>query len=80
MIHETADIIGAERYWAERVGVDVTALGKTTLKRHSPKTIRKNVGEGYRGCLVVRVLGCADLYRRIEGWWYGIVVGANSTI
>lgn len=24
------------------------------------------------------VMGSADLYRRIEGWWYGIVVGATS--
>ncbi|MFI6849749.1 hypothetical protein [Kitasatospora sp. NPDC050467] len=32
----------------------------------------KNTGEGYHGCLVVSVLGGADLYRRIEGWWKGI--------
>ncbi|MBW8089093.1 hypothetical protein IGW14_13915 [Streptomyces hygroscopicus subsp. hygroscopicus] len=77
-IHESARIADAERYWAEVIGVDVTTLERTTLKRHNPKTVRKNVGEGYRGCLVVRVLKSADLYRRIEGWWYGIVVGARS--
>ncbi|WP_211128299.1 hypothetical protein [Streptomyces yatensis] len=80
MIHESAQVADAERYWAEAIGVDVTALERTTLKKHNPKTVRKNVGEGYRGCLVVRVLKSADLYRRIEGWWYGIVVGARSTI
>ncbi|WFB07710.1 hypothetical protein LRS74_12085 [Streptomyces sp. LX-29] len=79
MIHESADVAAAERYWADLVGIKVSALDKTTLKRHNPKTVRKNVGEGYHGCLVVRVLGSADLYRRIEGWWYGIVVGAQST-
>lgn len=77
MIHMTADVEAAERYWAELVGVDVAALQKTTIKKHNPKTTRKNVGEGYRGCLVVRVLQSAELYRRIEGWWYGIVLGAK---
>ncbi|SCK10490.1 hypothetical protein [Streptomyces sp. WMMB 322] len=78
MIHESADVEGAERYWAELVGRDITDLGKTTLKRHNPKTVRKNVGADYRGCLVVRVLQGADLYRRIEGWWSGIVCGVRD--
>lgn len=78
MIHENADVTGAERYWAELVGAARSAFNKTTLKRHSPKTVRKNVGESYRGCLVIKVLQGADLYRRIEGSWYGIVLGADS--
>jgi len=77
MIHMTADVAAAERHWADLVGVDVASLQKTTIKRHNPKTTRKNVGEGYRGCLVIRVLQSAELYRRIEGWWYGIVLGAK---
>ncbi|MEW2163930.1 hypothetical protein AB0912_13160 [Streptomyces sp. NPDC007084] len=77
-IHESGDVEGAERFWAELVGVDTTALGKTYLKRHNPKTNRKNLGQGYRGCLAIRVLGSADLYRRIEGWWYGIVLSARE--
>lgn len=77
MVHESADITGTEHFWAERVGNGVGTFGKTTLKKHNPKTVRKNVGEDYRGCLAVRVLGSADLYRRIEGWWYGIVVAAR---
>ncbi|MEU3605728.1 hypothetical protein AB0E83_09780 [Streptomyces sp. NPDC035033] len=76
MIHETADVAEAERYWAELVGADPSRFNKTTLKRHNPKTVRKNVGAEYRGCLVMRVLGSADLYRRIEGAWYGIVGAA----
>ncbi|MGW1956276.1 hypothetical protein ACWCPI_26605 [Streptomyces sp. NPDC001920] len=75
MIHATGDVEGAERYWAELVGVDVSAFQPTTIKKHNPKTVRKNVGENYRGCLVVSVRRCADLYRRIEGWWSGIVLG-----
>ncbi|KRV48900.1 hypothetical protein AQ490_23585 [Wenjunlia vitaminophila] len=75
-IHESADVAAAERFWADLVGVPVGALRKTVLKKHNPRTLRKNVGEGYRGCLTIYVVGGADLYRRIEGWWYGIVVSA----
>ncbi|MET8585055.1 hypothetical protein ABZX39_29865 [Streptomyces collinus] len=78
MIHENADVAGAERYWADLVGADATAFNKTTLKKHNPRTVRKNVGESYRGCLVIKVLKGADLYRRIEGWWCGIVGAAAS--
>ncbi|MFF8234458.1 hypothetical protein [Streptomyces caelestis] len=76
MIHESADVTGAERYWAEAVGAERSAFNKTTLKRHNPKTVRKNTGDSYRGCLVIKVRRSADLYRRIEGSWYGIVLGA----
>ncbi|MFJ1825410.1 hypothetical protein [Streptomyces sp. NPDC088178] len=76
-IHETADATSAERFWADPVGPGVGKFGKTSVKRHSPRTNRKNIGEDYRGCLVVRVLKSADLYRRIEGWWCGIVGAAQ---
>ncbi|MGW6736767.1 hypothetical protein [Streptomyces sp. NPDC055013] len=78
MVHENADVEDAEKYWADLVGADGSAFNKTTLKKHNPKTVRKNVGESYRGCLVIKVLKGADLYRRIEGSWYGIVLGATS--
>ncbi|MFF4353195.1 hypothetical protein [Streptomyces sp. NPDC001530] len=77
MIHITADIEGAKRYWADLVGVNVSVFQKTTIKKHNPKTVRKNVGENYRGCLVIRVSRGAELYRRIEGWWTGMVVAAE---
>ncbi|WP_405492105.1 hypothetical protein [Streptomyces sp. NBC_00096] len=75
-IHETADVAGAERFWADLTGVPPEQFLKTTLKRHNPKTTRKNTGESYHGCLAVRVLQSAGLYRRIEGWWCGIVGAA----
>lgn len=75
-IHETANVSAAERFWADVAGVDVADLSKTTLKKHNPKTNRKNVGDGYHGCLTVRILQSAELYRRVEGWWYGIVGAA----
>ncbi|MER6410567.1 hypothetical protein [Streptomyces humidus] len=77
MIHLTADVEGAIRYWADLAGVDASAFQKTTIKKHNPKTLRKNVGESYRGCLVIRVAKGADLYRRIEGWWAGMVNSAR---
>ncbi|MEU6685663.1 hypothetical protein [Streptomyces sp. NPDC046832] len=80
MIHESADVAGAERYWADLVGAERSAFNKTTLKRHNPKTVRKNIGGAYRGCLVIKVLRGADLYRRIEGSWYGIVESALRPI
>ncbi|MFD8503744.1 hypothetical protein ACFV2L_13580 [Streptomyces sp. NPDC059687] len=80
MIHENADVAGAEQYWAGLVGADRSAFNKTTLKKHNPRTVRKNVDDSYRGCLVIKVLKGADLYRRIEGSWYGIVLGADPAV
>ncbi|MEU9039118.1 hypothetical protein AB0D45_30025 [Streptomyces sp. NPDC048352] len=78
-IHETANAADAVRFWANLVGVDADRFLKTALKRHNPKTIRKNTGENYYGCLTVRVLQGADPYRRIEGWWCGIVGAASES-
>ncbi|MFC8274345.1 hypothetical protein ACFUJR_17805 [Streptomyces sp. NPDC057271] len=78
-IHENADIAEAERFWAALAGVDAATFQKATLKRHNPKTVRKNTTEAYRGCLVIYVTRSAELYRRTEGAWYGIVLGADPT-
>ncbi len=67
-IHETADVAAAEQFWLEITGADPAQFHRTVLKRHKPRTVRKNVGPGYHGCLVVRVRESADLYRKIEGW------------
>jgi hypothetical protein len=75
-IHESANVTDAEDFWAGLVGVNPSVFQKTTLKKHNPKTSRKNTAEAYRGCLVIYVLKSADLYRRMEGAWYGIVGGA----
>ncbi|MBV7699645.1 hypothetical protein [Streptomyces sp. TRM70350] len=80
MIHESADVAGAEQYWADPMGIDVSALQRTTLKKHNPKTVRKNIGDDYCGCLVVRVRQGAELYCRIEGWWNGIAAGATARL
>ncbi|MGP4112242.1 hypothetical protein ACTWP5_15170 [Streptomyces sp. 4N509B] len=77
LIHESADVAAAQRYWAEVVQAPPSQFRKATLKKHNPRTVRKNVGDAYHGCLVVRVLDGADLYRRIEGWWAGIVLAVT---
>ncbi|MFJ6484307.1 hypothetical protein [Streptomyces sp. NPDC091682] len=79
MIHESADVDGAEQYWADAVGAERAQLQRTTLKKHNPKTVRQNTGSEYRGCLIVRVAASCELYRRIEGAWCGIVGSAGST-
>ncbi|NYI05982.1 helix-turn-helix domain-containing protein [Allostreptomyces psammosilenae] len=76
-IHEEADVPRAEEFWANVIGVPRDALARTTLKRHNPKTNRKNTGDTYNGCLTVRVLGGSSLYRRVEGWWQGIASGVG---
>ncbi|KQW13635.1 hypothetical protein [Streptomyces sp. Root369] len=76
-IHETADVEAAERFWAGVAGVDTSAFSRATLKRHNPRTVRKNTGDTYHGCLVIYVRQSADLYRRMEGTWYGIVGAAT---
>ncbi|MEU8436385.1 hypothetical protein AB0F18_26475 [Streptomyces sp. NPDC029216] len=77
-IHETADIAAAEEYWEGVVGLGAAYFYKTALKRHNPRTNRKNTGTSYHGCLTVSVLRGAELHRRIEGAWCGIVGGVDS--
>ncbi|MGW6024424.1 hypothetical protein [Streptomyces sp. NPDC055099] len=77
-IHESADVAAAERHWADVAGVDQGAFSRATLKKHNPRTVRKNTGDGYHGCLMIYVRQSADLYRRVEGAWYGIVLGAAT--
>lgn len=72
-IHETADVHRATSHWSEVVGVPTAAFSRPVIKRHNPRTVRKNVGESYHGCLTVTVRCSTDLHLRIEGWWRGIV-------
>jgi transposase len=67
-IHESADVAAAEQFWLALTGAVSDQFRKTTLKRHNPKTVRKNVGSNYRGCLRVDVRKSSELYHQIEGW------------
>ncbi|MET7380254.1 hypothetical protein ABZT08_15785 [Streptomyces sp. NPDC005526] len=80
LIHESADVETAHQYWADIADVDPSVFAKPTLKKHNPKTVRKNTGDDYHGCLVIGVARSAHLYNRIEGWWAGIVTHAEARL
>lgn len=77
-IHESADVAGAERFWQQVTAMPADQFRRTTLKRHNPATTRKNTGDDYHGCLIVRVLGAAELYRKIEGWATAVMTEAEQ--
>lgn len=79
-IHESADADAAMAYWADVAGADPATFQRTTLKRHNPKTVRKNLGDDYHGRLLVHVLQSAELYRRIEGWAKGAMCGGYAGV
>ncbi len=72
-IHENADVRSAELFWLNVTGARPEQFRRASLKRHNPKTVRKNVGDDYRGCLRIDVRRSTGLYRRIEGWAQAIV-------
>jgi transposase len=79
-IHESADVAAAERYWADLIGIPVEVFRPANLKKHNPKTVRKNTGQTYVGCLSIGVRQSRELYQRIAGSWQGIIesVGAQA--
>lgn len=68
-IHETADIAEAKKFWSGLIGKKIE---KTYLKKHNPKTMRKNSGNDYHGLLRIDVTRSTDLNRKIKGWILGI--------
>ncbi|WP_097870205.1 hypothetical protein [Streptomyces sp. rh34] len=68
-------LLGVGLYWAEgSKSKPYRTQERVTFVNSDPGM---NVGENYRGCLAVRVLKSAELYRRIEGSWCGIVGAAK---
>ncbi len=63
----------ALEFWSGVVGVPAPALA-VARKRHNPKTVRKNTGDGYHGCLSVTVRRSSELNLRISGWCEGLVI------
>lgn len=68
LIHESADVDAAHLFWQNVTGLGPGHFRRPTLKRHNPKTVRKNTGADYHGCLVIDVLRSVDLYQAVEGW------------
>jgi hypothetical protein len=77
-IHESGDLDAALEYWSDVVGVPVDEFGTTTIKRHKPKTNRRNVGASYRGCLVVWIRRSAGEYWAAESIWAAVARAAAS--
>lgn len=71
-IHESADPGAARAWWVERLGVPDERFQRATLKRHSPQTNRRNTGQDYHGCLVIRVPRSKELYWQVEGVMQGL--------
>jgi len=67
-IHECADVAAAQRFWQQVTGLPDEQFRRPVLKRHNPKTTRKNTGDDYHGCLAINVGKATELYRQIEGW------------
>ena len=67
-IHETADVAEAQRFWQDVTGASAEHFTKPAIKRHNPKTNRKNVGESYHGCLRISVYRSSTLHQKIAGW------------
>ncbi len=80
MIHESANVAASLQFWSEVVGAPAEDFGRPSLKTHNPKTVRKNIGEGYHGCLAVSVRRSADLNLQIAGWFEGIALAASRLV
>ena len=74
-IHETADVAEAERYWARVTNSDPQSFYKTALKRHNPKTTRKNVDADYHGCLRIDVMRSRPLE-----WCMGCLLSSDRFV
>jgi hypothetical protein len=79
-IHESADVDGAQQFWRKVTGLPESVFRAPTLKRHNPKTVRKNTGDGYHGCLVIDVRRSTALYRRIEGWASAATAASTNAV
>ncbi|TDD70920.1 hypothetical protein E1262_07235 [Jiangella aurantiaca] len=77
-IHESADVPAAEAYWADVAEVPVEQFYQATLKKHNPKTVRKNTGQDYRGCLVITVAKSSPEYRIMDGMWSAVARAVRS--
>jgi transcriptional regulator with XRE-family HTH domain len=79
-IHETADAEAAQRFWLDVTQAHPTQFRRPTLKRHNPRTVRKNTGGDYHGCLRIDGLRSSRLYRQIEGWAAAAMCGGETAL
>ncbi|ADD40997.1 hypothetical protein [Stackebrandtia nassauensis] len=77
-IHESADDEKAKAFWCRELRISIDDFMPTLWKKHNPKTVRKNVGSNYHGCLVIRVRKSADLYWYIENLAIAAMAGMSD--
>lgn len=77
-IHESGDVAAAYQFWLEVTKANPEQFNKVSLKRHNPKTTRKNVGEDYHGCLRITAHRSSALLRKIEGWTQAIMTAGTE--
>jgi hypothetical protein len=79
-IHESGDVPASQAFWQTLTGLSAEQFRRPVLKRHNPRTVRKNTGQNYRGCLVIDVRRSSDLYRQVEAWAAAVMTPAESAI
>jgi len=78
LIHESADVEAATRYWASVTAAAPHQFNRPVLKRHTPRTSRPDGNVDYHGCLHVSVVKSSGLYRDISGWAHGVIAAKRS--
>lgn len=73
-IHENSvnKIDDVKRFWSTTTGFPIECFNRVQYKRHNPKTIRKNTGNMYNGCLCISVKKSTNMLRQITGWTRGV--------
>jgi hypothetical protein len=79
-IHESADVLQAESFWRGVIDQQDIHFQRPQVKAHVPQTNRRNTGDDYHGCLIIRVARSTELNRRIEGWVDGIVTSLGRGV
>jgi transposase len=74
-IHQTADATAATRSWSEDLGIPIESFLRATIKKHNPRTRRKDTGEHYRGCLSIYVPKSGRLNWEIDAIVEGVALG-----
>lgn len=60
-------------FWSKQIAFPESAIAHVYLKKHNPKTIRRNVGQTYQGLVQVNVRSSSTLNRKIAGWIEGVI-------
>ena len=77
-IHESADVMGARKFWESILHIPSERL-RVRLKRHQLAPRRRNIGRRYVGLVRVTVAKSASLNRKIAGWIQGLSITSGES-